>query len=521
MNGKMVNEIEGKKKVLIASPVHQKPEILGAFLYSLEQLQQEDLTFAFHFIDDNKNPKSSRLLEKFQERNPSVLIEKSTYQDEYVRDGITHYWNEHLVWKVADFKNTIIQTAKTQDVDYLFLVDSDLLLYPQTITHLVQQKKEIISEIFWTRWQPTAIEQPQVWLYDEYIQYQKQRGEQLSDEQTRIRFNEFLNKLRVPGVYEVGGLGACTLLSREALQKGVNFNQIPNLMFWGEDRHFCIRAAALGLALHVDTHYPAHHIYRDEDVAGIPEFFHKAYGNEKATLENVYIVKPKLTLSMIVKNEGNGYLREVLSKHLPIIDAAVIIDDGSTDHTVEICEELLKGIPLTIIRNEVSKFSNEIDLRKQQWEETIKTEPNWILNLDADELFEDRFIQEINGLLLQEKYDLYSFRLYDFWNATHYREDDHWRAHSMYRPFLLRYRKDFTYTWKETVQHCGRFPENIFQLPNQISHLRVKHYGWATPEIRAEKYKRYMTLDPQGQYGVKAQYESIMDEHPNLVKWEE
>ncbi len=288
-----MKEIEGKKKVLIASPVHQKPEILGAFLYSLEQLQQEDIAFSFHFIDDNNSPVSSALLQKFQERNQSVLIEKSTYQDEYVKDGVTHYWNEHLVWKVAGFKNSIIQSAKEQNVDYLFLVDSDLLLYPQTIKHLLQQKKDIISEVFWTRWQPNTIEQPQVWLYDEYIQYQKQRGENLLDEQITIRFNEFLAKLRVPGVYEVGGLGACTLLSREALQKGVNFEQIPNLTFWGEDRHFCIRAAALGLALHVDTQYPAYHIYRDEDLAGIPEFFNKVLGKVKIAPENVYIAKLK------------------------------------------------------------------------------------------------------------------------------------------------------------------------------------------------------------------------------------
>ena len=196
MNGKMVKEIGGKKKVLIASPVHQKPEILGAFLYSLEQLQQEDIAFSFHFIDDNNSPVSSALLQKFQERNQSVLIEKSTYQDEYVKDGVTHYWNERLVWKVAaGFKNSIIQSAKEQNVDYLFLVDSDLLLYPQTIKHLLQQKKDIISEVFWTRWQPNTIEQPQVWLYDQYIQYQKQRGENLSDEQITIRFNEFLAKL--------------------------------------------------------------------------------------------------------------------------------------------------------------------------------------------------------------------------------------------------------------------------------------------------------------------------------------
>src|SRR5690606_16148011 len=49
----------------------------------------------------------------------------------------------------------------------------------------------------------------------------------------------------------------------------VSFSEIKNLSFWGEDRHFCIRAAALGLSLYVDTNYPAYHIYRESDLEGV------------------------------------------------------------------------------------------------------------------------------------------------------------------------------------------------------------------------------------------------------------
>ena len=59
-----------------------------------------------------KTQNLSRLLKQFQERNQSVFVEKSNWQDTYFRDGITHYWNEHLIWKVASFKNSIIQFAK-------------------------------------------------------------------------------------------------------------------------------------------------------------------------------------------------------------------------------------------------------------------------------------------------------------------------------------------------------------------------------------------------------------------------
>ncbi|KZZ84258.1 glycosyltransferase [Bacillus sp. SJS] len=508
-----------KNKVLIGSPIHQKPEILSEFLYSLDHLNQDDTELSFYFIDDNKDPESTRLLYEFQQKAKRVKIERSSYSDVYVKDHSTHYWNEHLVWKVAAFKDSMIQYADQQGFDYLFLVDSDLLLYPETISHLVKQEKDILSEVFWTRWQPDSMEQPQVWLSDEYTQYQKGRGDQLSDEEATTRFHEFISQMKVPGVYEVGGLGACTLLSRKALQKGVGFGQIYNLSFWGEDRHFCIRAAAIGFKLYADTHYPPYHIYRDTDLEGADDFFLKAHKKTRIRIKSEY--KPKLTLSMIVRNEENRFLKEVLEHHASCIDHAVIINDGSTDRTLEICKERLSGVPYVIVTNEASKFHNEIELRKQQWEETIATNPDWILSLDADEFFEDGFCEELNKLMHNKEFDLHSFRLYDFWNETHYREDHMWRAHHVFRPFLLKYRPGFSYKWKETALHCGRMPENVFQLPNAISPIRVKHFGWSREKDRLEKFKRYLELDSNFHYGVKEQYESILDPHPNLIEWKD
>lgn len=173
------------------------------------------------------------------------------------------------------------------------------------------------------------------------------------------------------------------------------------------------------------------------------------------------------------------------------------------------------------MHNTESKFSNEIELRKQQWEEVLKTNPEWILSLDADEIFETSFAENIDTLLFADGVDLFCFRLYDLWNANHYREDTYWRSHLNYRPFLLRYKEDFNYVWNESPQHCGRFPENIFELSHQLSNLRLKHLGWSKAEFRLEKYMRYMLLDPDGKYGWKEQYMSILDEQPHLIPWVE
>ncbi|HWR08281.1 MAG TPA: glycosyl transferase, partial [Sporomusa sp.] len=168
-----------------------------------------------------------------------------------------------------------------------------------------------------------------------------------------------------------------------------------------------------------------------------------------------------------------------------------------------------------------SQFSNEILLRKQQWLETIKTDPEWILNLDADEIFEDQFKYEIRQLTDISDVYVYNFRLFDFWDEKHYREDQFWCAHRYYRPFLARYNRNFNYIWNEQPQHCGRFPVNILELPNRTSELRLKHLGWARETDRLEKYHRYKRLDPGSVYGLKGQYESILDHKPVLIKWVE
>jgi len=228
-----------------------------------------------------------------------------------------------------------------------------------------------------------------------------------------------------------------------------------------------------------------------------------------------------IRLSMIVRNEEHRYLKRVLESARAYIHDAVIVDDGSTDNTVALCKDLLQDIPHTIIENKQSKFHDEWDLRYQQWQETIKDNPEWILFLDADEIFEERFALAANKLIKDDSCDLYAFRLYDFWDEAHYRDDPLWCAHTVYRPFLLRYRKGFPYTFKKTSQHCGRMPWNVFTLPHKLSEFRVKHYGWANEEDRIHKHKRYLALDPNGIHGSMAQYMSILDPSPKLTKWME
>ena len=345
------------------------------------------------------------------------------------------------------------------------------------------------------------------------------------------RVKDFLDILQKPGTYRVGGLGACTLISRKALTIGVCFKKIYNLDLIGEDRHFCVRAAALGLELYADTHYPPYHIYRESELVGLPVYKaqHFPEGKGRASATEGRATAPtilgksqrgsSITLAMLVRNEAGRYLESVLRQAAQYASSAVILDDASTDGTPEICKKMLHRIPLTLVSNREPSFNNEIVLRKQLWSMTVDTNPDWILILDADEVFEDGAVWALPSLAANTEAEAYSFRLYDMWDQNRYREDQYWNAHHHHRVFMARHSPELVCRWRETPQHCGRFPANITDLKVVQSPHRIKHLGWMKASDRLAKYCRYRELDPGSRYGIEEQYLSILDPRPRLLDW--
>ena len=199
----------------------------------------------------------------------------------------------------------------------------------------------------------------------------------------------------------------------------------------------------------------------------------------------------------------------------------MIVDDASTDNTAEVCREILKGIPLTIVRNDVSKFSNEIELRKQLWSEVCKSNPDWIVVLDADQMYEAEFKKYARYLISIPGINSYASRLFDLWSETCFRDDPYWKAHNYFKPFLLRYQPGMKEEWRETAQHCGSYPMsyNQFHQPQPSGGSSI--LAGRSLEDRIAKYYRYKRLDPEAKFGIKEQYESILDPNPHLLAWVE
>lgn len=556
-------------RILVGAPIRQKPKILNEFLKGLERVDKGNNSVSYYFVDDNTDEESKVLLDGFSEKNNQVIIKKAEDilsgidDNNYICDSQTHHWNTENIERITIIKDCIIEHCISEEYDYLFLIDSDIVIDHRSLIHLVSRNVEIVSNVFYTQWSPGSPLVPQCfWIPDVYQQFKSFNKPLPFEEATQIK-TDLYARIRVPGIYQVDGLGACTLIKTSALKKGVRFKSIPNLALPGEDRHFCVRAGALGINLYIDSVYPAYHIFREEYLSRVEEFVNNGFSfdmcktqsinckshrsNKKSDMVVIALAKrvrrffinrirqrkqaekeiqfknnrntqnDMILLQMTVHNECGKYLERCLESVKDLIDYYVIIDDASTDETVALCEHLLHDFPHTIVKNETSMFHEEYKLRTKLWNEAIKHNPGWIMSLDADEVLQDNGAQLIRALIKNEEVDGFSFKYYDMWNENEYREDKFWHSHKGFRPYLMRYIPEYEYSFKQTNQHCGSFPLEYYQFKHANVNVKIKHYGWADESSRKSKYKRYMKLDPDGKYGNLEQYNSILDPKPNLL----
>lgn len=262
------------ERILISSPIRQCPEILSEFLLSIKELNISDIFVDYLFIDDNDTLLSDMLC-NFDAGGISTTVIAA---EELIQTSIgyqyngNHNWNNSLIERITFFKNHIMKAALDGDYTHLFLVDSDLILHPETLKRLLSLQCDIVSNIFWTKFSNWGNFLPQVWSMDQKSLFDPSDPRTKNSICRTVKSKEFIDTLKTPGTYKVGGLGACTLISKRVLQSGVNFSRLYNISFWGEDRSFCIRAVAAGFELYVDTFYPAFHIYRKNYLSGVSDF---------------------------------------------------------------------------------------------------------------------------------------------------------------------------------------------------------------------------------------------------------
>lgn len=320
-----------KTRVLIASIINQKSAVLQYFLYSLAALRKEKQIVDFLLIDDEVELGSTELLRTFQLEHEHVSLMKSkvilgSKQDQRLAvDG-----DEYPIEGLAGLKEWIIRYTYKHRYDALLLVDANLMLCPDTLERLIDADKEIISCIYWISQGESGRELPQVQMPDVARVRRESNGNRTEQGSISKEEQAFLDQMRIPGVYEVGRTGGCTLIRRQAIEQGASFRRLYNLSYPEEERHFSIRATVLGFPLFVDTHCPAFHMDPEQD-KGLT----RAEQFKQGLLATDRPSGVGISLCMIVKNEED-VLARCLSSVRGVADEIIIVDTGSTDRTKEI-----------------------------------------------------------------------------------------------------------------------------------------------------------------------------------------
>jgi tetratricopeptide (TPR) repeat protein len=262
------------QRLVVASVVRHSGAVLDQFLTGLERLETQGPKPSFVFIDDTVDVPAARVLAEFAQRRPGVVVISA--KDALVATLFSgeSVQGDSTVWRVAAMKDALLAQALTLSASHVLLIDSSLILPPPLACHLLSLGLDVISEVFWSEWQEGEPALPNVWLSDQYNFFVPELARAGANAQAAAA-HEFVTRLREPGTYPVGGLGGCTLISRAALDAGVSFKALPNLTFWGDDRHFSLRATALGFALWADSHFPPLHLYRESDLGSAMHFWSK------------------------------------------------------------------------------------------------------------------------------------------------------------------------------------------------------------------------------------------------------
>lgn len=224
----------------------------------------------------------------------------------------------------------------------------------------------------------------------------------------------------------------------------------------------------------------------------------------------------QVILATLVKNEADRYWDSALAAWSEFADKILYLDDLSDDHTKEIAARYEKAVDITPPSGFTQMWGDEKRYRVYLFDRAMKeAEPGDVIfweDADMVPAANPRPYFEI------EHFDGWAWVLYDMWSPDEYRDDTYWRAHdpSGYRIWAIRKPEgDAEYEWRGRKIHCGHIPGGWWEQPHNVCFVPtsegILHYGYADPDDRLEKYKRYMEVKHLLSPHEMAHAQSIMD----------
>lgn len=199
----------------------------------------------------------------------------------------------------------------------------------------------------------------------------------------------------------------------------------------------------------------------------------------------------KIVAALLARNEANRDLKAVLANAKSYADTVLLLDDGSTDDTVQVA--IAAGAKVKSRQSAEGMWGNEAPARKELWDWACEEAGDgWIIIQDADMLL----VGDPRPLAETWAYNAWAWVLYDQWSPTEYRSDDWWVGHRHPRVWMVcpkRVPEGWEAEWPVRGIHCGHIPTNFPLVACAVEPeiLSWRHLAYASDERRVAKWKQY------------------------------
>jgi Methyltransferase domain/Glycosyl transferase family 2 len=428
-----------------------------------------------------------------KKRTIALCLSGERFEGDWLDSILTLYAHlielEYQVWRLRSYTSNVYVTREelrhtlvglAPAPDLVLWIDDDNIVTPAQFDQLAADLEQNPETDGVTAW---------CWIHDkDKRKFTVSCGEWSPDHIHWMPFGSDFVRSRELRPVEVTGF-PCFLMRYSAIEKAGERAFLPVLDrrlahgLAGEDIGFCLAAEKGGATFLADPRVMVPHL--------------KYVSCEPILPDEGAPAPVKVACMMRVKNEGRWIRRSIESVKALCGDRIFVMEDGSTDNTVQ-------EIEATGARYLLSPFVGQgLDERRDKnWLlDWVKSEcaPDWILCIDGDEELEPGGAQKILRVLeANPAVDCFALRFLVLWNSFDTIRVDK-RYSEMVRQSLFRPLKglEFRSYYEGTgSNHVGLHTSNAPQMVSAPLNVFLLHYGYVFREDRIRKYNWIVALDP-------------------------
>ena len=210
-------------------------------------------------------------------------------------------------------------------------------------------------------------------------------------------------------------------------------------------------------------------------------------------------MKNKIVAVYRIKNEER-WIKKSIESILDVCSEVIILDDGSTDKTIDICSKFKEVVDIHEQKN--LEFDDTRD-KNRLLKMGLKCKPDFMMTLDGDEIIMPNMKQILKEDLttLYPETDIFKIKFLEVREKPNQIRINDTTATDFF-PVIFRLKnqpKNLCYDEMKFPGnvHCPDIPQNaIGQKSPVVSRLKVLHYGTYDEKLRLKKYEHYNKLDP-------------------------